>query len=178
MANTSKSSARTVLIHTLIDLLHKKSFPKISVNELCETANISRSAFYANFEDKYHLFSCCLEEQTNNLNALMEEHSAEEFLFVTLDFIQKEKRFFYNIFGADLDEEVAEKLYQFFEKHLTEALKEKSRQGLVLPGSLDIVTSFYIGGLTTSTFRWLKGGCKLSKEEVVASQYYLLKDIF
>lgn len=107
----------------------------------------------------------------------MEMHSPKEFLFVTLDFIQKEKRFFYNIFGTDLDEEIAEKLYQFFEKHLNAALKEKLKQGTKLPGSLEVITSFYIGGLTSSTFRWIKSGCKLPKEDLAASQYYLLKDI-
>lgn len=177
MINTSKLSAKTALINTLTDLLHKKSFQKISVNELCETASVSRSAFYANFEDKYHLFSCCLEEHVDELNALMENHSPEVFLTVVLDFFQQEKRFFYNIFGADLDEEVAEKLYQFFEKHLTTILQEKAKQGLVLPGPIEVVTSFYIGGLTSSTFRWIKSNYKLPKEELAACQYRMLKDI-
>lgn len=45
MINTSKPTARNALIYALTDLLHKKSFPKISVTELCETANVSRSSF-------------------------------------------------------------------------------------------------------------------------------------
>ena len=60
MDSNRKTSAKIVLMETLEELLHKKPFQKISVNELCESALVSRSAFYANFEDKYHLLACCL----------------------------------------------------------------------------------------------------------------------
>lgn len=49
MENNRKVSAKTVLMETLERLLHKKPFQKISVNELCEAALVSRSAFYANY---------------------------------------------------------------------------------------------------------------------------------
>ena len=45
MTVNAKPSARESLIHALIDLLHKKTFYKISVNELCAAAQVSRSAF-------------------------------------------------------------------------------------------------------------------------------------
>ena len=38
MKNNRKVSAKTVLMETLEQLLHKKPFQKISVNELCEAA--------------------------------------------------------------------------------------------------------------------------------------------
>ena len=94
MINSRKIPARTALMNTLAELLHKKPFQKISVNELCETAQVSRSAFYANFEDKYHLFSCCLEAKGREMEKQMANHSPEEFLYVMLDFFQKENRFF------------------------------------------------------------------------------------
>ena len=56
MTVNAKPSARESLIHALIDLLHKKTFYKISVNELCAAAQVSRSAFYSHFDDKYDLF--------------------------------------------------------------------------------------------------------------------------
>ncbi len=90
----NKLSARDTLMDTLEQLLHKKSFQKISVNELCESAGVSRSAFYANFEDKYHLLACCLDSTTDRLKELMATYFPEEFFTVTLDFIQKRDRFF------------------------------------------------------------------------------------
>ncbi len=80
MIDSRKHSAKRMLMNTFEELLHKKSFQKISVHELCESAQVSRSAFYANFNDKYHLLSCCLQEKTEYFNTLAEQLSPEEFL--------------------------------------------------------------------------------------------------
>ncbi|GAY71968.1 TetR/AcrR family transcriptional regulator [Lentilactobacillus kosonis] len=37
------------------ELLHKKSFDAISVRDICNQSNTSRSGFYLHFEDKYDL---------------------------------------------------------------------------------------------------------------------------
>ena len=55
MENSKKCSAKDALKASLLDLLQKRSFAKISVYDLCSHASVSRSAFYANFEDKYEL---------------------------------------------------------------------------------------------------------------------------
>ena len=39
------------LSKTLMDLLEKKSFQKITVNDICQDAMVSRSTFYMHFED-------------------------------------------------------------------------------------------------------------------------------
>lgn len=43
------------LLDALLTLLEQKRFSKITVNDLCEEAYISRPTFYAHFEDKYDL---------------------------------------------------------------------------------------------------------------------------
>ncbi|MDO5425918.1 MAG: TetR/AcrR family transcriptional regulator C-terminal domain-containing protein [Eubacteriales bacterium] len=177
MPNTKKPSAKSILAQTMTDLLHKKPFQKISVNELCETANLSRSAFYANFEDKYQLFAYCMEEKHTDLETIMSTHSPQDFLTVILDFLQSEDRFFYHAFGFSHDEEVAEIFYRFFARQLTALLEEKAGKGDPLPGPIDLVSAFYIGGLVQMVSRWVKSNYKLPKEEVAACQYRLLKDI-
>ncbi len=118
MENTRKESAKTVLMNTLEQLLHIKPFQKISVNELCETALVSQSSFYANFEDKYHLLACCLESKSAEIDALIATHPPQEFLTVVLDFIQKENRFFYNTFCAELEPEALNVLiYAYHAQH-------------------------------------------------------------
>lgn len=56
-----------VLSNALLTLLQEKSFSKISVKNLCETADVNRSTFYANFEDKYQLLSFCLDSITQQV---------------------------------------------------------------------------------------------------------------
>lgn len=177
MVNNRKTSAKTVLIDTLERLLHQKPFQKISVNELCESALVSRSAFYANFEDKYDLLSCCLEFKSEHIHVLMNTHKPEEFLTVILDVIQKENRIFYNIFGAEPEQEVVDIFYSFFEKQFLSVLDKHTKESDSLPGPAEIVCTFCVGGLSASTLRWIKSNYKIPKEELAACQYRLLKDI-
>lgn len=177
MAHTKKGSAKELLSQTLIELLNKKSFQKISVNELCETAQISRSTFYANFEDKYQLFSFCLDQKHQELNELINSYDPKEFLTVILDFIQNEHNFFYNAIGSSFDAEIIEIFYHFFDAQLTNLFDHKVSNGYKLPGPVEAVSAFYIGGLNSMILRWIKSNYKIPKEELAACQYELLKDL-
>lgn len=53
---------RKLLSSTLLDMMEESSIEKISVIDLCKRAMVNRAAFYAHFEDKYHLLSFALEE--------------------------------------------------------------------------------------------------------------------
>ena len=45
------------LITTFSDLLETKSFDNITIQDLCEKANVRRSTFYRHFNDKYDLLN-------------------------------------------------------------------------------------------------------------------------
>lgn len=177
MTDLKRTNARDLLMHTLTGLLQKKSFQKITVNELCEAAHVSRSAFYANFEDKYHLLSCCLESTTEQMDAMLASSEPVEFHVFALDFIQKNDRIFYNAFHSELDNGTMAVLYRFFERHLKGILEQKAAQGKILPEPLNTVCAFYIGGLITATLMWIRSGYKTPKEQVANCLSSLLKDI-
>ncbi len=170
------STVKTRFAESLKKLLYKKPFHKISVNELCETASLSRSSFYANFEDKYQLFSYCLQEQRAELEFLMRAHSPEEFLQVMLDFIQQENRFFYHAFGASYDEELFEIFYHFFTDLFSDHLQENLQRDAKLSGPVEYIFAFYLGGLTNMVLRWIKSNYSISRKELAACQYQLCKD--
>ena len=44
---------KKALITTFSDLLETKSFDNITIQDLCEKANVRRSTFYRHFNDKY-----------------------------------------------------------------------------------------------------------------------------
>ena len=178
MTDLKKASAKTALMDTLTNLLYKKTFQKISVNELCETSHVSRSSFYANFEDKYHLLASLLEATAEQIDALIESASPDQLLLFILDQIQKDGRLFYNAFHSELDKGTMMVLYHFFERHLSEILKQKTSQGIDFPKPLSITCSFYIGGLVTATLEWIRSGYKLPKEEIADCLSRLMTDVF
>lgn len=177
MTTTRKFPAKIALLKSMEELLHHKSFAKISVNELCQHAQISRSAFYANFADKYELFEFCLYERYSQMDSVLSSYTPKDFILDLLERIQTEQRFFYNAFGASDDDEIKEIFYQFFDQQFTALLNKKVEQGMVLPGPVEIVSAFYIGGIFNTLFRWIKSNYKISKDELAACQFELIKDL-
>ena len=55
------------LREALISLLLKASFEKLTVKEICKTANISRLTFYANYRDKYDLLDDVFRNYQSNV---------------------------------------------------------------------------------------------------------------
>ena len=177
METSKKCSAKDALKASLLDLLQKRSFAKISVYDLCSHASVSRSAFYANFEDKYELLACCLKERAEEFDYFMQKRSPQEALFVLLESIQKESRFFYHVFSEGFNDKMGSIFYQFFHRYFMEWLKEEERQGTVLPCPAELVSSFYIGGLTLMTLQWIKSNYKLPSKELASCQYQLIRQI-
>ncbi len=175
--SVKKCSAKDALKTALLDLLQRRSFVKISVYDLCSHAHISRSAFYVNFEDKYELLAYCLEERKAEFDHFIRNHSPEESLSALLEAIQKESHFFYHVFSEGFNDKLGRIFYRFFNQYFMELLREKECQGAVLPGPAEMVSSFYLGGLTLMILQWIKSNYKLPKEKLASCQVQLIKQI-
>lgn len=178
MTKNNQLKTKQILADALLNLLNLKPFSKITVNELCEITMISRSTFYLYFKDKYELLSFYLDKLSNELNDLMRTHSPKDFFIVLLDQCQEKERILYNIFEAERNDELVEMFYQFFSRYFTKYLEEKLAKGVLLPGPVDSLVAFYVGGLTSMTVRWIKSNYKLPKEALASCQYRLLKEFF
>jgi AcrR family transcriptional regulator len=63
------AKTQKALIHALGDCLVKYRWDNVSVQLLCDTADISRSTFYAHFEGKQDLLALAMKEMANRLIA-------------------------------------------------------------------------------------------------------------
>ena len=174
---SKRTDTKTSLAQALFDLLSKKSFQKISINDLCEVCGIHRSTFYRHFEDKYQLLRFCFDEISKEMETRMESKPSKDFFVVMLDNCQKHEKLFFHLFETGMDEELSEIFYQFSSRHMLECLKEKESQGVLLPGPIDAMTAFYVGGFTNMVKRWIKSGYKMPKETLASCLYKLMKDI-
>lgn len=172
-----RTDTKVLLAQALFDLLSKKPFQKISVNDLCDLCGIHRSTFYRHFEDKYQLLRFCFNAVSNEMDKHMESKPSKDFFVVILDNCQKHGKFFSHLFEAGMDEELSEIFYHFSSHYLTECLNEKAAQGILLPGPIDALTAFYVGGCTNMIKRWIKSGYKMPKETLASCLYKLLKDV-
>ena len=56
-----KLKTEKALVTALVSLLERKVWQKITIKDICSEAMVSRSTFYAHFEDKYALFEYMLD---------------------------------------------------------------------------------------------------------------------
>jgi AcrR family transcriptional regulator len=65
---------RLLLQQALEDLLQKKDFDKISVQDIAEAATVNRATFYDHYSDKYALLECMVAKQFADLLAVRGVH--------------------------------------------------------------------------------------------------------
>lgn len=181
MENRNESAkvqqTKHLLAAKLLELLEDKPLRKISVNDICQKALISRSAFYSHFEDKYQLLRYCMEEGTEQWLIAAKDRSAQDAILYILDDILKNRRLYNHIFIDEIDREQAAILQKGMVRIFEEKLKEIEQNGERLPGPLPIVSAFLGGGIVHATVQWIQNDFDVSKEEMADCSYRLISAI-
>lgn len=66
------------ILSAMTELLKNKNFHQVTVKDLCEKAEISRSGFYLHYMDKYDLVEKYQLELMTQVNCLIEENVKEK----------------------------------------------------------------------------------------------------
>lgn len=145
-----------MLSEAMIRLLEKRSFKKISVNDICQEAMVSRSAFYQHFADKYALLSFCMENQLRIQSEQLMRLPMEQAISVMLGRIQSNQRLLYHLFQADLNQELMEIFMSAFRRHVRMWIEQIQASGMELCESVDRLTAFLAGGLAGTVISWIQ----------------------
>ena len=144
--NKKKADLRTIKTEKALDiamyeLLRKRNYRKITVNDICLEALISRAAFYAHYSDKYDLLKTWLVRISPKIHLYEESY---EYIEKTInEFIFENKTIIKNIVN-DADQETQDILSQIVLSFLTnEAEPDKLSPA---PGQA-VLSNFYVGGI-------------------------------
>lgn len=79
-----KTDRRTIktnkaLKQALLKMLNSSELEKITISKLCETADVSRMAFYYHYEDIYHLYNKIEEEFFNEFSSLFDKSESHDY---------------------------------------------------------------------------------------------------
>jgi AcrR family transcriptional regulator len=165
---------KKILAEHLISMLENQSFKKITVNDICQHAMISRSAFYLHFEDKYSLLSYCMEMELLRWAEVMQCSDFHSYLVFVLNEILKKRNFYNNTFVSVQDSELYAMFYTLFSRFFTARLEKLLDQEHALPYPVSIISAFYVGGITCSIIQWIKKDFDISVEEMARCQENLL----
>ncbi|MBN9527210.1 MAG: TetR/AcrR family transcriptional regulator [Alphaproteobacteria bacterium] len=166
------SRTRTTLQQALITLIMKKRYETITVEDICDVANVGRSTFYAHYTSKDDLKRRGLEEA---LHGLLEEHGrtrlaspGKTMFSFSLPMFQhaKDHLALYRALAGGRGG-------AFSLQHIEELLTSVVRDELVSwrrgkpsgPMPLEAAVQFVVGGYMALLTWWLDKGAKISPQE-------------
>ena len=157
MSNSTKMD----LENALKKLLLKKSFDKITINDLTEDCGISRMAFYYHFKDIHDLVEwCCEEDGKRALQGKKTYDTWQEGLMQIFDAVLENKPFILNVYHSVSREQIESYLYQLTYGLLEGVVKEQSKDMLLSEEEMSFIAEFFKYGFVGIMLDWIKQGMK------------------
>ena len=171
-----QQKTRAAIFAAFSKLLAEKSYGKITVQEIIDTANVGRTTFYDHFETKDDLLKALCEELFGHIissaadcthtHGLYSEGNAPESVFChLLQHLQENEN---NILGL-LSSESSEIFLRYFKDSLNELI-QKQFIGQDRRANLDIPEDFLVnhisGSFVEMVLWWTRGQMKQTPEEL------------
>lgn len=154
------------LCAALFALLEKNSFQKITVNDLCKTALVSRATFYMHFEDKYHLLRFALAELQSQMQA-EEAADQKEAIRRMVYFAHEKFKIFRNLLLQENNQELTRLFSEVMVASTMERLKALQQEGTEFLVPLHVLALFITGGMAHLMIWWMTSGQDMSPEELI-----------
>ncbi len=171
-----QQKTRAAVFAAFSTLLERKSYSKITVQEIIDTANIGRSTFYAHFETKDDLLKALCEELFGHIinsamdgthtHGLYSDGNAPQSIFCHLLLHLQEND--HNILGL-LSGESSEIFLRYFNDSLKKLVQmqfvnQNRKNNTDIPQ--DFLVNHISGSFVEMVFWWLKDGKKYKPEEL------------
>lgn len=119
---------RTVkhIVHVTYHLLYKNYFDVITVQQICEEAEINRSTFYRYFEDKYDLLYYLAQYIGSLLQSRVNELDTDSFVEAFVSYFEKNKIIFRHLITSAKSVDIYRELIQVHSKLMYDESAVKS----------------------------------------------------
>lgn len=172
--DTQLNKTQRALVYAILSLLEQANFGKITVNDICEEALISRSSFYTYYQDKYALLLAALRELKAQLRKRLAGHTPEENLVAFLGGMREKRvvisRLLEDATNAELREMLMELIIEDFAQILGN-LQNGNRTEL----PVEINAAFYAGGMTSLLFWWARNRFEIPEKTLAGYMMALLQ---
>lgn len=165
---------KKALSDAFISLLKEKRFEEITINELCEKAEIRRATFYKHYTDKFHFlarFTRSLRDQfdisfwdSDKPDTTPEYYV--EYVRNAIKYIDKHDDVVSNILKSDLFPTMMTVIIEQNYRDTKEHLERSVAAGMQLQAPVETAAAMLAGGVATSLYIWLLSGKKKSSDEL------------
>lgn len=168
---------RAALCQAFEELVVEKSFDKVTVREICESAGLSRSASYDNYHDKFDLAKDAMRRVFRSFDAY-EEGAFEECTVTMLSLIRKNRIVRNSLAISGLGGEIQATMNDLFveaTRYLVDKGVWRQRSTLI---SLESALAFVSQGLAGVVSSWARAGCRRNEREMAQEMVLLASSIF
>ena len=173
------------LCDTFFTMLNENTFEKITVNSLCEKANIRRATFYKHFADKYDFFGFFIRNILSSFLAGIHDYekSGTPYSYYTyifeacMHFMMENRPLIQNVANSNMNstlldifaDEIYKSVYANVEKH------PEYVDQLQIPHNT--LAAFYTGGIVQSIRLWFNCNGSISDEEFIQGITTLIESV-
>ena len=160
---------------SLKNLLLKKPFDKITINDIAEDCGISRMTFYYHFKDIYDLVEWACEEDAKKILEGKDDDKTWTQGFLNLfEEVLKNKPFILNVYRSVGREQVENYLYEIVYDLLLNVIEEKAQGMTVRDEDKEFIADFYKYAFVGLMLDWVKNGMKEDPHKIVKKVEFLL----
>ena len=160
---------------SLKNLLLKKPFDKITINDIAEDCGISRMTFYYHFKDIYDLVEWACEEDAKKILEGKDDYKTWTQGFLNLfEEVLKNKPLILNVYRSVGREQVENYLYKIVYDLLLNVVEEKAQGMTVRDEDKEFIADFYKYAFVGLMLDWVKNGMKEDPHKIVKKVEFLL----
>lgn len=165
---------KRALFDAFMRLVGEKTIDEITVNELCEAADIRRATFYKHYSDKYDFLTAYTGFLRDNFDSIMRKSgkptlTADYYVAYAkriVGFITENEVAIDNIYKSNLFPAVMSTIVEQNYKDTCDRLRVSVADGMKISASVEVTASMCAGGVATTIYHWLRGGKKMSPDEL------------
>jgi len=159
-----------LLTVALRNLLKTHLFSRITVNDICIEAMVSRSAFYTYFEDKYALLRFMLDMANAELIHRLKGKPLRAYIQAMLSQVKAERSLFRNIISSGYREETSAIILHMHFENIRNAMIHQYEGDREIP--VEVVAYYHASAVVNTIIQWVEHNMDYSIEEMTS---YLVK---
>lgn len=167
MPNSDMRAERTrrALADAMLALLKKNDFDRITVNDICGEAGVSRTTFYQYFEDKYRLAVYCLEAFGGI--ATDPDMEPREIFHASIYFMYDNQQMYNNLLNYDGGRELSRRYDESMVNFFRQVFEHKQAAGRVYDLPIDIIATYTCAGICEVLLWWARNHYAIPPEKML-----------
>ena len=165
---------KQALFNAFVSLVTEKPIDEITINQLCEKAEIRRATFYKHYTDKYDFITAYTVHLRENFDKTLKKSGKQNLTkdyYVAyakriVSFISENEAAIDNIYRSNLFPTIMYTIVEQNYKDTCERLKVSVEEGMKLNASVEIVASMCAAGVGATICHWIAGGKKISADDL------------